>query len=143
MNAVFRSVARELEGVVACWQLRERDLSWKVIAGCTRGLRALHDGVYLTGEGPLTQRQRWWAAVHDDRRATSASGGRTEPAAARIADAATRPLRAARAPPLSIRRRGVRPRTHPRVADPAPRDQRESRRRGGRPLVARPPAHRR
>lgn len=48
---------------MAAWQLREAGLSWKAVRYRTRRLRRLHDGVYLTGDAPVTRLQRWWAAT--------------------------------------------------------------------------------
>ena len=44
-------------------QLRHTGRSKATIEGWGAGLRVLHDGVYLTGWGAVTQRQRWWSAV--------------------------------------------------------------------------------
>ncbi len=49
--------------MVAAWQLRGAGMSGEAVQHHTAHLRSLHDGVFLTGEGPLTRRQRWWAAV--------------------------------------------------------------------------------
>jgi hypothetical protein len=56
-------IAARQDGVVARWQLRHAGMSPKAIETWTGGLRSLHDGVYVTGCGSVTQRQRWWAAV--------------------------------------------------------------------------------
>jgi hypothetical protein len=56
-------IAAHQDGLVARWQLRHAGLSKAAIEGWAAGLRTLHDGVYLTGWGPVTQRQRWWSAV--------------------------------------------------------------------------------
>jgi hypothetical protein len=63
MNDVLRVLARGQEGCVASWQLRRAGLSWDAIRHRTRGLRRLHDGVFLTGDAPVTRLQRWWAAT--------------------------------------------------------------------------------
>ena len=51
------------DGVVARWQLIRAGLSERRAECWIRGMRPLHDGVYLTGLAPPTQRQLWWAAV--------------------------------------------------------------------------------
>lgn len=51
------------EGVVATWQMAGDGLSPGAIRHFVRGLRELHDGVWLTGFAPETRRQRWWAAA--------------------------------------------------------------------------------
>ncbi len=56
-------IAARQDGLVARWQLRHAGLSKAAIEGWSAGLRVLHDGVYLTGWGQITQRQRWWSAV--------------------------------------------------------------------------------
>ena len=48
---------------MARWQLRHAGLSKAAAESWAAGLRVLHDGVYLTGWGVVTQRQRWWSAV--------------------------------------------------------------------------------
>lgn len=63
MNDVLRQLAAGQAGCVASWQLRRAGLSWHAIAHRTRGLRRLHDGVFLTGDAPVTRLQRWWAAT--------------------------------------------------------------------------------
>ena len=63
MKNVLRELAARQDGVVACWQLEEADMSWKAIRHQTAHLRRLHDGVYLTGEAEPTRRQRWRAAT--------------------------------------------------------------------------------
>lgn len=63
MNDVLRRIAVRQEGCVATWQLRRAGLSANAIRHRTRGLRRLHDGVYLTGDAPVTRLQRWWAAT--------------------------------------------------------------------------------
>lgn len=51
------------EGLVSSWLMREAGMTDAQIQWWTRGTRTLHDGVHLTGHGPLTQRQRWKAAT--------------------------------------------------------------------------------
>src|SRR4051812_28466759 len=63
MNDVLRLIAARQTGCVASWQLRSAGWSWDAIRHRTRGLRRLHDGVYLTGDAPVTRLQRWWAAT--------------------------------------------------------------------------------
>src|SRR3954451_18773872 len=63
MKDVLRLIAARQAGCVACWQLRDADWSWNAIRHGTRGLRRLHDGVFLTGDAPVTRLQRWWAAT--------------------------------------------------------------------------------
>lgn len=63
MKDVLRRLAGEQEGVVACWQLEAHGLTWNAIKHRTGDLRALHDGVHVTGDAPVTRRQHWWAAV--------------------------------------------------------------------------------
>ena len=48
---------------MASWQLRAAGCTWDVIRYRTRGLRRLHDGVFVTGDAPVTRLQRWWAAT--------------------------------------------------------------------------------
>jgi len=50
-------------GVVARWQLIRAGLSERSAECWVRGMQPLHDGVYLAGLAPPTQRQLWWAAV--------------------------------------------------------------------------------
>jgi hypothetical protein len=63
MKDVLRVIASQQEGCVARWQLCRAGLSPKAIRYRTRDLRRLHDGVYLTGDAPVTRLQRWWAAT--------------------------------------------------------------------------------
>jgi very-short-patch-repair endonuclease len=63
MKDVLRLIASQQAGCVATWQLRRAGLSPKAIRHRTRGLRRLHDGVYLTADAPVTRLQRWWAAT--------------------------------------------------------------------------------
>lgn len=51
------------EGVVSVWQLRGDGLTRSTIRHATAGFREVHDGVLVSGHGPLTDRQRWWAAA--------------------------------------------------------------------------------
>jgi very-short-patch-repair endonuclease len=63
MKDVLRLMASRQAGCVATWQLRRAGLSRKAIRYRTRDLRRLHDGVFVTGEAPVTRLQRWWAAT--------------------------------------------------------------------------------
>jgi very-short-patch-repair endonuclease len=63
MKDVLRRTAAAQAGCVGSWQLRKAGLSWKAIEHRTRGLRRLHDGVFVTGDAPVTRLQRWWAAT--------------------------------------------------------------------------------
>ena len=63
MKDVLRDIAARQSGCVAAWQLRRAGLSWHAIRHRTRDLRRLHDGVFLTGDAPMTRLQRWWAAT--------------------------------------------------------------------------------
>jgi very-short-patch-repair endonuclease len=63
MKDALRTIAARQEGCVASWQLRRAGWSWHSIRHRTRGLRRLHDGVYVTGDAPVARRQRWWAAT--------------------------------------------------------------------------------
>jgi very-short-patch-repair endonuclease len=56
-------MAARQAGCFASWQLRRAGWSWDAIRHRTRDLRRLHDGVYLTGDAPVTRLQRWWAAT--------------------------------------------------------------------------------
>lgn len=63
MHPEMRPVARDLDGLVSVWLLRHAGWTASAIRHRTRGMRRLHDGVYVTGEGPLTDRQRRRAAT--------------------------------------------------------------------------------
>ena len=63
MKDALRLFAANQAGCVASWQLRRAGWSWHAIAHRTRDLRRLHDGVYITGDAPVTRLQRWWAAT--------------------------------------------------------------------------------
>src|SRR3954451_21005056 len=63
MKDVLRRIAAGQAGCVASWQLRRADWSWDAIEHRTRDLRRLHDGVFVTGDAPVTRLQRWWAAT--------------------------------------------------------------------------------
>lgn len=49
--------------MAARWQLLEQGMTRSAIAHQTRDLRRIHDGVYLTGDAPITLEQRWLAAT--------------------------------------------------------------------------------
>jgi hypothetical protein len=61
-NVLLRLAARQ-EGVVAVWQLRAAGLGRAAVEHQVRELLQLQDGVYLTGAGPPSRRQRMWAAA--------------------------------------------------------------------------------
>jgi very-short-patch-repair endonuclease len=63
MKHEMRELARRQEGLLATWQLRQLGHSRTGIAHHTAQLRQIHDGVFLTGDAPITERQRWWAAT--------------------------------------------------------------------------------
>src|SRR6478752_4210946 len=63
MKDVLREMAARQAGCAASWQLRRAGWSSHAIRHRTRGLRRLHDGVFLTGDAPVTRLQRWWAAT--------------------------------------------------------------------------------
>ena len=50
-------------GCVAVWQLRAADWSPSKVRHGVRELRRLHEGVYVTGDAPITRLQRWWGAT--------------------------------------------------------------------------------
>lgn len=50
-------------GVFAVWQLLAAGWSPARIRHATRNLRQVHEGVYVTGDAPLTEMQRAWAAA--------------------------------------------------------------------------------
>jgi hypothetical protein len=58
-----RELATLQDGVIARWQVIRAGLSERSAECWVRGMQPLHDGVYLAGLAPPTQRQRWWAAV--------------------------------------------------------------------------------
>ncbi|MDP9344456.1 MAG: endonuclease domain-containing protein [Actinomycetota bacterium] len=62
-NGLLRRRAARQEGIVAVWQLRGDGLTRAAVRHQVRGLRELHDGVYVTGDAPVTRRQHWWAAA--------------------------------------------------------------------------------
>jgi len=51
------------EGVVAVWQLARAGVTRAAVRHLVADLRCLHDGVYLSGHAPITERQHWWSAV--------------------------------------------------------------------------------
>lgn len=63
MKDVLRGVAAHHEGVVSAWLLVEAGMTRHAIAHHTASLRRIHDGVWVTGDAPITRRQLWWAAV--------------------------------------------------------------------------------
>lgn len=58
-----RAIAERQAGVVARWQLVRAGMSEAGAEHWAHDLRALHDGVYLTGWSAPTERQLRWAAV--------------------------------------------------------------------------------
>ncbi len=48
---------------MAVWQLVSVGMSPAAIRHLVGQLRKVHDGVYLSGHAPITQRQHWWSAV--------------------------------------------------------------------------------
>ncbi|HEX6391632.1 MAG TPA: hypothetical protein VFZ89_19360 [Solirubrobacteraceae bacterium] len=63
MKDVFRREAAVRDGVVSAWALVAAGMTRHAIANHTQGLRRVHDGVWVTGDAPITRRQLWWAAV--------------------------------------------------------------------------------
>lgn len=59
----IEDIASTQHGVLAYWQLIAAGWSADRAARALRGLRRLHDGVAVTGAGPVTDIQRWWAAT--------------------------------------------------------------------------------
>ena len=60
---MLRRRAARQEGAVAAWQLLGDGMTRGAVRHQVRELRELHDGVYVTGDAPVTRRQRWWAAA--------------------------------------------------------------------------------
>lgn len=56
-DGLLRRRAASQEGMVAVWQLRGAGMSGGAVRHQVRGLREIHDGVYVTGDAPLTRRQ--------------------------------------------------------------------------------------
>jgi Protein of unknown function (DUF559) len=63
MHVHAEKLLREQGGVVATWQLRRAGLSEKEARTAVRGLRKLHDGVFLAGFAEPTPPHRWLAAT--------------------------------------------------------------------------------
>lgn len=63
IHADLKALATVNDDVVAVWQLVERGWTKAAIEHRTRGLRRLHDGVFLLGHAEPTPRQRWRAAT--------------------------------------------------------------------------------
>ncbi len=59
----FDALRAHQEGVFSVWQLRDAGWSRGKVRHAVRGLREIHHGVRVTGDAPLTERQRCWAAV--------------------------------------------------------------------------------
>jgi hypothetical protein len=62
-DGLLRRRAASQEGTFAVWQLRADGMSRSAVRHQVQGLREIHDGVYVTGDAPLTRRQLWWAAA--------------------------------------------------------------------------------
>jgi uncharacterized protein DUF559 len=62
-DALLRSLARRQAGTFAVWQLRDEGMSRAAVDHHVRRHRRIHDGVYVTGDAPVTRWQRWWAAT--------------------------------------------------------------------------------
>jgi very-short-patch-repair endonuclease len=56
-------IAGRQNGLVARWQLQRSGMSAKAVRCWAAGLRAVHEGVYVTGWAPIGERELWWAAV--------------------------------------------------------------------------------
>lgn len=63
INVHAKRLLEAQEGILAVWQLVCAGLSPGAIRHTIADLREIHDGVYLSGHAPMTNRQRWWAAV--------------------------------------------------------------------------------
>jgi very-short-patch-repair endonuclease len=63
VNDVLRQLAADQHGIVAVWQLRAAGLSPDAVRHRVARLRRLHDGVFLTGDAPVSRLQRWWGAT--------------------------------------------------------------------------------
>jgi len=63
MKDVLRREAAMHGGVVSAWLLLRAGMTRDAVLHHTAGLHQLHDGVWLTGDAPVTRRQLWWAAV--------------------------------------------------------------------------------
>jgi hypothetical protein len=62
IDAQLRELASRQQDVVATWQLRALGWTDAMVRHRLRGVRRLHDGVYLLGHSAPAQRQRWLAA---------------------------------------------------------------------------------
>ncbi len=63
MDVDLVRLASRQDDVVARWQLLAAGWSESAVEHRTAGLRVVHAGVFLAGHAPVTQRQRWRAAV--------------------------------------------------------------------------------
>lgn len=64
MRHQIRNLALSQEGVFARWQLRDPQVPFpNALDWAVRGVRRVFPGVYVTGWGPVTQRQHWRAAT--------------------------------------------------------------------------------
>lgn len=59
----FDALRVRQEGVFSVWQLRQASWSRARARHAVRGTREIYHGVRVTGDAPLTERQRCWAAV--------------------------------------------------------------------------------
>ncbi|MBJ7332470.1 MAG: hypothetical protein JHC95_21420 [Solirubrobacteraceae bacterium] len=59
----FDALRKKQHGNFSVWQLRRAGWSQAKARHAVKGLRAQHHGVYVTGDAPLTDWQRAWAAV--------------------------------------------------------------------------------
>jgi len=61
MGVRVAAMARKHDGLVTWAGLRAAGLSERQVRTTVKGLRPLHDGVFLTGHGRLSDHQRWLA----------------------------------------------------------------------------------
>ncbi|MBJ7330707.1 MAG: hypothetical protein JHC95_12480 [Solirubrobacteraceae bacterium] len=59
----FDALRDRQHGSFSSWQLAHAGWTDSRIRWAARGTREVHDGVHVTGDGPLTPHQRWWAAT--------------------------------------------------------------------------------
>ncbi|MCW3065037.1 MAG: hypothetical protein JWN32_2209 [Solirubrobacterales bacterium] len=63
MHVRAKELLEVQDGVIATWQLRRAGLTEKQARTAVRGLREIHDGVFVASFGESTRRQRWLAAT--------------------------------------------------------------------------------
>src|SRR4051812_29749525 len=63
MDVRAEELLRRQASVVAAWQLMAAGVSVDAVRHLAENTRAVGDGVYLTGHGPMSVQQRRWAAV--------------------------------------------------------------------------------